>query len=463
MARIAIVSQWLLGHIVPALGVGAELAGRGHEVCVLSPPAFQHLVEQAGLTYIEVTRGKYPHKFMAETLREMHAALKAVQADIVVCDSALSAPAYVAEKNGMRWISYQTSPYWPDYLVPGVPAVNERLRALYAKELDELRAGYGLPPISDPMRTRGDLAGISPYLHLMMFLEALLPQGIALPAASRVVGPCGFEPPTAANHGRSPVAGAGAGRAALGSAAAAAAAEQAADPGRVAASALSAVEGERLASGSALSAAETGPIVSDRGPAASSRHWRIASRRPHLVICTSSADKPGYRQITRNYVAGALQAFSGSEIDLTVLAHLPYAEETPLPANVQWLTEYPNHHLVFPRADLILTHGGCGTLQKAVQYGVPMIIIPLGADHILVARQCEALGLARVLEPERIDAEMLRRIVRQGLEDIEWKKRVGRFAAQGNVNRSHRLSADEIERVWRGEKDDIGRTIHSYH
>lgn len=377
MARIAIVSQWLLGHIVPILGVGAELANRGYEVLMLSHPSFRPLIEKAGLTYIEVSCGKYPHKFMADTLRELDLVMNQVKPDLIVCDSALSAPAYVAEKKRIPWVSYQTSVYWPDHLVPGVKAVNERMRALYAKELNALRQSYGLSCMTDPLRTRGDLAGKSSELHLMLFLEELMPAKTQLPPGSKIMGPCNFEPDSAA-----------------------------------------------------------APVCR-----------RNVSGQPHLVLCTSSADKPGYGQITARYVDCALEAFAAQEVQLSILTHIPYANETSLDSNVHWITAFPNHHLLFPHADLIITHGGCGTLQQAIRYGIPMIIIPLGSDHTLAAKRCEELGIAIVMAVESIDAGSLGCAVNRALSDDGMKARIKRLSGKLDDIKSNRRCADEIEKI----------------
>lgn len=377
MARIAVVSQWLLGHIVPVLGIGAELVKRGHEVTMLAPASFRALIEQAGLTYVEVVCGKYPHKFMDATLAEMDAVIEAIRPDLLICDSALSAPAYVAEKRGLPWVSYQTAVYTPDDQVPGSKRVNDRMRALYRDELNALRHNYGLPALADPARTRGDLAGISGGLHLMLFLEELLSGPVKLPPGSQIVGPCTFEPELDV------------------------------------------------------------PIAQpDRKPTL-----------PNVVVCTSSADKPGYAEKTTRYLECVLAAFPEGTAHLHLTAEAKITEIAGASAaHVNWVTTYPSHHLLFPSADVIITHGGCGTLQKAIRHQVPIIVISLGTDHVHLAERCEELGIAKVISLDKLDAASLRHTVEQALSDEEMKRRLVRLSAKVDEQESNHRSADAIEK-----------------
>ncbi|GIQ69326.1 glycosyltransferase [Xylanibacillus composti] len=377
MARIAVVSQWLLGHIVPALGIGAELARRGHEVSMLAAAPFRALIEQAGLKHVEIVCGKYPHKFMEAALNEIDALFASMQPDLVLCDSALSAPAYAAEKRGLPWVSYQTAVYIPDEQVPGVQRVNERLRAMYRDELNALRQQHGLPPLADEVRTRGDFAGLSADLHLMLFLEELLPGPVELPRGSRIVGPCTFEPESAIPLAR---------------------------PAR-------------------------------------------STELPNIIVCTSSADKPGYTEKTRCYLEHALAAFPEGSAQLYMAADAGIVDLAGgFGAHVRWVGSHPNHHLLFPYADVIVTHGGCGTLQKAIRHGVPTIIIPLGSDHIRLAERCAELGIAKVMSLEAINAESLRRAVQQALADQQMKQSIARLSGKVDEQNSNRRAADEIEK-----------------
>ena len=54
---------------------------------------------------------------------------------------------------------------------------------------------------------------------------------------------------------------------------------------------------------------------------------------------------------------------------------------------------------MLPDCDLVVSHGGSGSVLGALTHGLPMVLLPLGADQPLNAARCEALGVARVLDP----------------------------------------------------------------
>jgi UDP:flavonoid glycosyltransferase YjiC (YdhE family) len=66
------------------------------------------------------------------------------------------------------------------------------------------------------------------------------------------------------------------------------------------------------------------------------------------------------------------------------------------PANVH-VARYIPHNLLLPYCDLVLCHGGSGTIMDALSLGLPMVIIPIAADQPENARRCMALGAARVI------------------------------------------------------------------
>lgn len=52
----------------------------------------------------------------------------------------------------------------------------------------------------------------------------------------------------------------------------------------------------------------------------------------------------------------------------------------PLPPNVR-LEPYIPHTLVCPHTDLVVTHGGLGTVMTALRFGVPLVVLPMGRDQ----------------------------------------------------------------------------------
>ncbi|UFJ42416.1 glycosyltransferase [Brevibacillus humidisoli] len=374
MARIMIVSQGFSGHVVPILGTGVELAKRGHEVWFLCTEKYRSLVEGAGLRFQTIRLDKAPTNLIQETMEDILHLVRQNAFDLIICDSAQSAPSYVAELCHIPWISFHTTVPLPDELVPGDHASHRRMRYFYKKKLNKVRAVFGMAPLVDEVRTRGDFAGLSPRLHLAMVYPVMVRDETGLPDSIRYVGPCSYEEP----HSQ---------------------------------------EGGQPAPGS----------------------------DPVILVCTSSLPRDDFRIMMDRYLEASVQAFGGKAYRLQVTDSRPYSGATPFPSNVEWITRFPVHNELMPRADVVITHGGCSTLQKAMKYGVPMVIVPLGADHPILASRCEELGIAIVMEPGEMSAERLRQAVGQLLQDEGYRMRAKQLALDINRESPNSKSADLVE------------------
>ena len=80
-----------------------------------------------------------------------------------------------------------------------------------------------------------------------------------------------------------------------------------------------------------------------------------------------------------------------------------------LPPNVAVRTFVP-HSAVLPRASLIITHGGLGTVMAALAHGVPLVFMPMGRDQDTNAQRVEALGAGLTLPLDAGVAELVRAI-----------------------------------------------------
>ena len=68
------------------------------------------------------------------------------------------------------------------------------------------------------------------------------------------------------------------------------------------------------------------------------------------------------------------------------------------PANVHVERFMPQAALL-PHCDLVVSHAGSGSVLGALAHGLPMVLLPIGADQPLNAARCQALGVADVLDP----------------------------------------------------------------
>jgi len=62
------------------------------------------------------------------------------------------------------------------------------------------------------------------------------------------------------------------------------------------------------------------------------------------------------------------------------------------------LVDWVPHASVVPWADVVITHGGMGTVMEALSHGVPLVCIPMGRDQYGNADRISTLGAGKTLE-----------------------------------------------------------------
>jgi MGT family glycosyltransferase len=94
----------------------------------------------------------------------------------------------------------------------------------------------------------------------------------------------------------------------------------------------------------------------------------------------------------------------------------------PQPPHVQ-IERYLPHAALLPRCDVVVTHGGFGSVMACLEAGVPMVVIPLaGGDQAGNAARCADLGVARVVTASKRTPETIREAVRAVLRDPGYRE-----------------------------------------
>lgn len=105
------------------------------------------------------------------------------------------------------------------------------------------------------------------------------------------------------------------------------------------------------------------------------------------------------------------------------------ADLGPQPGHVH-VERYLPQSLVFPRCDLVICHGGSGTTLAALAHGLPMLVLPQGANQFWNAERCTAVGVGRHLAPEELTVDAVRHAARGLLADPSYRARAGEVAAE---------------------------------
>lgn len=95
----------------------------------------------------------------------------------------------------------------------------------------------------------------------------------------------------------------------------------------------------------------------------------------------------------------------------------------PLPPNAI-VEQFIPQALVLPHMDLTVMHGGSGSMLAALAHGVPLVMLPGGADQFGNAAACLESGVGRVLMPDQVEPETVRREVEAVLGDSALRRNV---------------------------------------
>jgi UDP:flavonoid glycosyltransferase YjiC (YdhE family) len=98
----------------------------------------------------------------------------------------------------------------------------------------------------------------------------------------------------------------------------------------------------------------------------------------------------------------------------------------PTPSNVhieQWLS-LP---ALLIRCDAVLCHGGAGTTLAALAHGLPLVLLPRGADQFPTAAACVRAGAAELITPDAIDPESVRGAVQLILKEESYRNAARRI------------------------------------
>ncbi|KFU76733.1 glycosyltransferase [Amycolatopsis lurida] len=102
------------------------------------------------------------------------------------------------------------------------------------------------------------------------------------------------------------------------------------------------------------------------------------------------------------------------------------AEFGPQPEHIH-LTRYLPQDDVLPYCDAALTHGGSGSLLGAIAHGLPMVLLPMGADQPHNGDRVTELGLGTVLDVVEATPDDIRDAVTRVLREPSYREAAARL------------------------------------
>jgi UDP:flavonoid glycosyltransferase YjiC (YdhE family) len=109
-----------------------------------------------------------------------------------------------------------------------------------------------------------------------------------------------------------------------------------------------------------------------------------------------------------------------ADVLVTTGAQNDRSEIGPVPPNTT-VEPYVPQAQVLPRASLVVTHGGSGSMLGALAHGLPLLAVPHLADQFDNAAAAERAGVARVLLPHEIAESSVREAAETLLADDAYR------------------------------------------
>jgi len=117
---------------------------------------------------------------------------------------------------------------------------------------------------------------------------------------------------------------------------------------------------------------------------------------------------------------------------VTVGRDLDPAELGPQSENVR-IERFIPQGKILPYCDLVVSHCGSGSVAGALAHGLPMVLIPMGADQPYNAARCVELGIGKALDPVEATPESVRAAARAVLRDSSYRRAAQQMQAEMNV------------------------------
>ena len=380
------------GHAFPQIALGRALVRRGHHVCLQTWRAWREHVEREGMRFAAAPeyqvfptreRPLSPYQAAVRAARETQPLVRSFAPDVVVVDILTVAAALAAEREGLPWIT----------LVPHLLPLPDRALPPYAIGALPPRTAVGRAfwRLFRPLLRLGEERG------RRELNEARRRLGLA---------------PLAYPHG---------------------------GISRLRALVATFPQLEEARSELPAFARITGPL-----------EWEQpyppvelpAGSEPLVLVAPSTSQDPDHR-LLRCALAGLRDA------PVRVLAttnRRPLREQVEIGPNTV-LVDWVSYSQTMPRADLVVCHGGHGTVVRSLASGTPVLCVPAAGDMAENALRVAWAGAGFALPSRLLSPRNLRAAVLRALADRSTQRRASEFATWARANPGGASAAREVEQV----------------
>lgn len=154
---------------------------------------------------------------------------------------------------------------------------------------------------------------------------------------------------------------------------------------------------------------------------------RTPSDRPRVYATLGTIFNKGSGDLFERLVAGL--GTLDADVLLTVGHDLDPRDVGRAPEHVR-VERFVPHDEAVGGADVVVHHGGSGSLMAALAHGLPSVLLPLGADQPHNARRARELGVAAALDAASATPAAIGLAVGRALADASMRQRCEVVAAE---------------------------------
>ena len=156
---------------------------------------------------------------------------------------------------------------------------------------------------------------------------------------------------------------------------------------------------------------------------------------PVVLVATSTSQDPSH-----SLLRACLEGLADEPVRVIAIS-----EEREAPANAV-LVPWMSYAETMPQCDLVVCHGGHGTVARALASGVPVLICPAAGDMAENAARVDWAGVGVRLAPRFCTAWGVRLAVRRALRSRALRERAGVLARWAREHPGPATAATQLER-----------------
>jgi UDP:flavonoid glycosyltransferase YjiC (YdhE family) len=160
---------------------------------------------------------------------------------------------------------------------------------------------------------------------------------------------------------------------------------------------------------------------------------------PLVLVAPSTSQDRGL-----DLVRTALRALAPLPVRVLATSNRPIARRPAVPPNAK-LVEWLSYSRTMPHADLVVCHGGHGTLMRALANGVPVVSVPAAGDMAENASRVQWAGAGLSLPKRLLSALSLRLVVERVLGDGRYRDRARALSRWAHDNDGAVRAAELVE------------------